>query len=148
MADAFVMAWNLMKGSAVPQYARTKDRDFGVIGNASSSGVMDTLPEYPGEEQETRRGSFMNHPRPTNANEKEVFMTHSSLSNRPHMQDKMHERVLQTIGRNPTATRDQIEEEMEPQIDTMKDEIKQHREDNRRGMLTAEKMPAPSPWGR
>jgi len=123
-----------MKGSAVPQYARTKDRDFG--------GFL-----LQGE-QETRRGSFMNHPRPTNANEKEVFMTHSSLSNRPHMEDKMHERVLQTMGRNPTATRDQIEEEMEPQIDTMKDEIKQHREDNRRGMLTAEKMPAPSPWGR
>ena len=131
MADAFDMAWNVMKGSGVPQYARTKDRDFGM-------GVEG--------EQSTRRGSFMNHPRPTRANEKEVFMTHSRLSNRPHMEDKMHERVLQTMGRNTTATRDQIVEEMEPQIDTMKDELKQHREDNRRGMLTAEKMPAPSPW--
>jgi|3_EtaG_2_1085321.scaffolds.fasta_scaffold95969_2 hypothetical protein len=135
----FDTAWNLMKGSPVPQYARTKDRDFGQMKGSRGSS-----------EQKTRRGSFMNHPGPTQPNEKEVFMTHTSLSPDAQTDEDLHNRLYQIVGRNTREGKappvEEIQSQVEPLMDLAMDERMQHHEDNKRAQLTAEKMPAPSPW--
>lgn len=141
---AFNKAWAfLTKGSPVPQYARTKDRDFG--------SSLDSDINRDGTQQ-TRRGSYMNYPRPTRANDKEVFMT-GNVPLEGDFADRARDLGSQVAGqirgrKTPTIDRVMNHPKTKQGLDSLRDEAVEFARDNRRGMVTAEKMPAPSPFGR
>jgi len=145
MSDIFNKAWAfLTKGSPVPQYARTKDRDFG--------SSLDSDINRDGT-QRTRRGSYMNYPRPTRANDKEVFMT-GNVPLEGDFADRARDLGSQVAGsqirggKPPTIDRVMNHPKTKQGLDSLRDEAVEFARDNRRGMVTAEKMPAPSPFGR